>query len=90
MAQGSMQGPNRNLMPMILAFLAGAAVGANWPKISKQLKPYLDSLGEKTGGLTDSVAKFFAEHKEKIEDKIAAAKVTKKAKAVKTKSRAGR
>lgn len=84
------QGPNRSLMPMMLAFLVGAAVGANWPKIREQLKPYLDSLGDKTGDVTDSIARFIAEQKEKIEDRVAAAKVTKKAKAVKTKSRAGK
>lgn len=80
MAQNSGTNRGRNITPLVLALLIGIAIGANWPKIRKQLKPLLDSLGEKTGDASDAVIRFLAEKKEYIEDRIAAAKIKKKAK----------
>ena len=79
------QNPGKSITPLVLAFLAGVVAGANWPKIKKQLKPLLESVGEKTGDVSDTVVRFFAEQKEKLEDKAAAAKVSKKAKSSKGK-----
>lgn len=83
---GARQG--RNITPLVLALLIGMAIGANWPKIRKQLKPLLDSLGEKTGDASDAVIRFLAEKKEYIEDRIAAAKIKKRAKPKVKKARA--
>lgn len=65
---------------MILAFLTGVVVGANWPKIKKYIGPFLEKTKEKTGDGYNHAVKFFAEKKEEIDDLIAASKI-KRAKA---------
>jgi len=73
---------NRNsMLPMLLAFAAGIAVGANWPKIKKHLEPYTKKMGEKGAEAYGNMVKFFAEQKERMDDSLAEAKVTKKKKA---------
>lgn len=73
---------NRNsMLPMLLAFGAGIAVGANWPKIKKYLAPYMKKTGEKGAEAYGNMVKFFAEQKERMDDSLAEAKVTKKKKA---------
>lgn len=84
-------GPDKSLTPVVLAFLAGTLVGGNWPKIKKQLSPFLGSLEGSLGNMSESITRFFAEHKERIEDQIEAAKINKKAKTKKAaKPKAGK
>lgn len=59
-----------NKTTALIAFLAGLAVGLNWPKIQKFLEPHLKGLGE---GMT----KFIAEQKERAEDLMAEVKAKK-------------
>ena len=60
---------------VFLAFVAGALVGANWPKIKEFLAPYLGLLGEKGAGLYAGASKLMAEKKEGFEDFLAEQKV---------------
>lgn len=72
---------NRNsMLPILLAFAAGVAVGVNWPKIKKHLEPYMKKMGEKGAKGYGNMVKFFAEQKERMDDSLAEAKVTKKKK----------
>ncbi len=72
---------NRNMG--ILLFIAGLAVGANYTKIRKQLKPAMKNLGKKSTEAYAAVAKFLATQKEHVEDLMAKAKKAKKVKAKK-------
>ncbi len=67
---------NRNMG--ILLFVAGIAVGANYPKMRKQLKPVMKNLGKKSTESYAAVAKFLATQKEHVEDLIAKAKKGKR------------
>ena len=62
---------------MVLAFLTGIVVGANWPKIKKFIGPFLEQSKTKTGNGYNHAVKFFAEKKEEIDDLIAASKIKK-------------
>jgi len=80
---------NKNsMLPILLAFAAGVAVGVNWPKIEKQLEPYMKKMGEKGAGFYGDMVKFFAEQKERMDDTLAEVKVTKKKKTKKKKVKA--
>ncbi len=69
----------------MLAFAAGIAIGMNWPKIRKYLKPYMNKMGKKGAMAYASIIKQFAEQKEKLEDTLASAKATRIRKKVKAK-----
>src|SRR5262245_35225452 len=53
---------------IVLAFAAGVAVGANWPKIRKSLAPLLAVAGDKFGDVYSAVAEAIGEQKEAMED----------------------
>jgi len=53
---------------IVLAFAAGVAVGANWPKIRKSLAPVMAIAGDKFGDVYSVVAQAIGEQKEAIED----------------------
>ena len=67
---------------VLLGFLVGVAVGANWPKIRKYLGPYLETAGEASAKGFHSLLGLFVSGKERVEDLLAEAQVkkTKKAK----------
>ena len=54
---------------IVLAFAAGVAVGANWPKIRKSLAPFMAVAGDKFGDVYSVVAQAIGEQKEALEDK---------------------
>ena len=72
---------NRNSMLPILFFAAGIAVCKEWPRIKKYLEPYTKKMGEKGAEAYGNMVKFLAEQKERMDDSLAEAKVTKKKKA---------
>jgi hypothetical protein len=53
---------------IVLAFAAGVAVGANWPKIQKSLAPFMAVAGDKFGDVYAAVAEAIGEQKEALED----------------------
>jgi hypothetical protein len=53
---------------VVLAFAAGVAVGANWPKIKHSLAPLMNVAGDKFGDVYSAVAQALGEQKEAIED----------------------
>ena len=53
---------------IILAFAAGVAVGANWPKIRKSLGPVMAVAGDKFGDVYSAIAQAIGEQKEALED----------------------
>jgi hypothetical protein len=53
---------------IVLAFAAGVAVGANWPKIRKSLAPLMAVAGDKFGDVYSLVAQAIGEQKEAIQD----------------------
>jgi hypothetical protein len=53
---------------VLLAFAAGVAVGANWPKIRKSLAPFLAVAGDRFGDVYSAVAEAIGEQKEAMED----------------------
>ena len=53
---------------VLLAFAAGVAVGANWPKIRKSLAPFLAVAGDRFGDVYSAVAQAIGEQKETMED----------------------
>lgn len=61
----------------LLAFVAGVAVGANWPKIKKHGQPIFKSLEKKSVKGYESLMKFIAEQKERMEDTMAEAEIKK-------------
>ena len=54
---------------IVLAFAAGVAVGANWPKIRKSLAPFMAVAGDKVGDIYSVMAQAVGEQKEAIEDR---------------------
>src|SRR5205085_2397281 len=58
----------RQTATIILAFAAGVAVGANWPKIRESLGPLVAAAGDKLGDVYASVAQALGEQKEAWED----------------------
>lgn len=54
---------------IVLAFAAGVAVGANWPKIRKSLAPFMALAGDKFGDVYSTLAEALGEQKEALEDK---------------------
>jgi Sec-independent protein translocase protein TatA len=53
---------------IVLAFAAGVAVGANWPKIRKSLAPLMAVAGDRFGDVYSAVAQALGEQKEAMED----------------------
>ena len=53
---------------IVLAFAAGVAVGANWPKLRKSLAPLMAVAGDKFGDVYSVVAQAIGEQKEAMED----------------------
>lgn len=53
---------------IVVAFAAGVAVGANWPKIRKSLAPLMSIAGDKVGDVYSVVAQALGEQKEAMED----------------------
>ncbi len=53
---------------ILLAFAAGVAVGANWPKIRKSVEPFMAVAGDKFGDVYSAVAQALSEQKESLED----------------------
>lgn len=62
---------------MVLAFAAGVLVGINWPKIKQHIGPLITAVSNKSAEMYSGIAKFMAEQKESMEDKVAASKVRK-------------
>jgi hypothetical protein len=58
----------RQTATLILAFAAGVAVGANWPKIRESLGPLLAAAGDRLGDVYASIAQALGEQKEAWED----------------------
>lgn len=66
-----------NKTVVLLAFLTGVAIGANWGKIRKHLKPYLGAMeGASAKGLHGLMGVFMSA-KEHVEDLFAAAETKK-------------
>lgn len=61
------QNPGRSAT-IVLAFAAGVAVGANWPKIRKSLAPFMAVAGDRFGDVYSAVAQAIGEQKEAMED----------------------
>jgi hypothetical protein len=53
---------------LLVAFAAGVAVGANWPKIRKSVAPILAVAGDKAGDIYSAIAEAIGEQKEAMED----------------------
>lgn len=53
---------------VLLAFAAGVAVGANWPKIRKSLAPFMAVAGDRFGDVYSAVAEAIGDQKEAMED----------------------
>lgn len=53
---------------ILLAFAAGVAVGANWPKIRKSLEPLMAVAGDKFGDVYSAMAQAISAQKESLED----------------------
>ena len=53
---------------VLLAFAAGVAVGANWPKIRKSLGPFMAVAGDRFGDVYSAMAQALGEQKEAMED----------------------
>jgi hypothetical protein len=66
---------------IVLAFAAGVAVGANWPKIRKSLAPFMAVAGDKFGDVYSAVAQAIGEQKEAMEDSRAERRHRKRDKA---------
>lgn len=66
-----------NKTAALLAFVAGVAVGANWPKIKKYGKPVFKALEKKSAKGYETLMKFIAEQKERMEDTMAEAEIKK-------------
>ena len=64
---GVTQNPGQSAT-ILLAFAAGVAVGANWPKIRKSLAPFLAVAGDRFGDVYSAVAQAVGEQKEAMED----------------------
>ncbi len=73
-----------NYLVTLLAFGAGVAIGANWDKIKPKLEPLLSSLSSQFSKVTEKGTRFVAEQKEKVEDTIAAAKISSAKKKLQT------
>ncbi len=73
-----------NKAGLMLGFLVGVAVGANWPKIRKYLGPYMDTAGEASAKGFHSLLGLFVSGKERVEDLLAEAQVKKTKKPKKT------
>ena len=71
-----MAGENKGLTA--LAFIAGLAIGINWPHIKKYIEPYLKTAGKEFAKLSTDTTKFLAEQKERMEDVAAEIAVKKK------------
>lgn len=85
--QGANQEPQGNqgkgtpdLVPIVLALAAGVAIGMNWPKIQKFIKPYMGTLKEKGSDAYANLIKVFAEQKEAVTDFAAEKKASRKKK----------
>ncbi len=70
-----------NKSGVLLGFLVGVAVGANWPKIRKHLGPYMETAGEASAKGFHSLLGLFVSGKERVEDLLAEAQVKKTKKA---------
>ena len=64
---GVTQNPGQSAT-ILLAFAAGVAVGANWPKIRKSLAPFMAVAGDRFGDVYSAVAQAVGEQKEAMED----------------------
>ena len=73
-----------NKSGVLLAFLVGVAVGANWPKIRKYLGPYMETAGQASAKGFHGLLGLFVSGKERVEDLLAEAQVKKTTKAKKT------
>lgn len=73
-----------NRAGVLLGFLVGVAVGANWPKIRKHLGPYMESAGTASAKGFHGLLGLFVSGKERVEDLLAEAQVKKTKKAKKT------
>jgi hypothetical protein len=85
---GNMQQQDKNMM-IVLAFIAGVMVGANWPKIKKVVEPFLHGMTDKVADVYATVAKFMAEQKETVQDKVAVNTMRKKQKKTRPRKRKG-
>lgn len=66
-----------NRSTVLLAFLAGVAIGINWPKVRKHLKPYLATTGEASTKALHGLLGLIMSAKEQAEDVFAEAKIKK-------------
>jgi hypothetical protein len=66
---------------IVVAFAAGVAVGANWPKIRKSMAPLMAVAGDKFGDVYSAVAQIVGEQKESMEDARAERKHRRRTKA---------
>jgi len=69
-----------------LLFLGGVAVGTNYPKVRKQLKPLTKKISKRFANAYAVVAKFFVGKKERAEDLLAKT-IVKKAEKVEQKAK---
>ena len=66
-----------NKAGVLLAFLAGVAIGANAPKIRKALKPYMGTLGDMSKEGLHSLLGAFVAAKEHVDDVLAGIAIKK-------------
>jgi len=76
---------NNNKIIWALLFLGGVAVGTNYPKVRKQLKPLTKKISKRFANDYAVVAKFFVGKKERAEDLLAKT-IVKKAEKVEQKA----
>lgn len=76
--QGNQKTTSQDLVPILLALTAGIAIGMNWPKIQKFLKPYMATLKEKGTDAYANLIRVFAEQKEAASDFMAEKKASRK------------
>lgn len=80
--QGNQPNKGSDYLPILLALAAGVAIGMNWEKIQKLIKPYMAAFKEKGADAYANMIRVFSEQKEAMSDMMAEKKAAKKKKAV--------
>ena len=75
-----MKEEQQNTLAVFLALALGVAIGRNWPKIAKNLQPFLKTLEKQYGNLSFATLGAMATQKEKFEDIMAGWQIKKKKK----------
>lgn len=79
--QGNQQNKGSDILPILLALAAGVAIGMNWEKIQKYLKPYMAAFKDKGTEAYANMIRVFSEQKEAASDFMAEKKASRKKKA---------